>query len=293
MKPFSFYTDLQSETGEGVALTAHVLLAFLSVPNSATKYSDAIKKASDYIVERLKTVNHLYSLALGAYALQKAGHVSAADLLKRLDQLSWWYYPNSVNIEITSIALMTYVDAGIETSAFPILQWLIKQRNSRGGYYSTQDTILGIGALAKMASKVSTKLDIDVKILYGIDGAYNVKLDSKNAIALQSCELPVDTKKIKFQCKGRGLAIAQVAYKYHVIVPEPAPRFKLDITIRDSSTASNLIVTICTSFIVDDKASQSSMAIVEVAFPSGYTFNRDTLEKLRITNDVSVIIQIN
>jgi CD109 antigen len=312
MKSFLFSTELQSDAGEGVALTAHVLLAFLSLPNAATKYSEPMKKATDYIVERLKSINHLYSLALAAYALQKAGHASASDVLKRLDkaaiekdglkcweyypsndnQYYWWYYTNSVNIQITSIALMTYADAGLETGAFPILQWLIKQRNSRGGYYSTQDTILGIGALAKMASKLFvSNQDIDVKVLYGTDEMYNVKVDRDNAIALQSYELPLDTKKITFKCKGRGFAVAQVAYKYHVIIPEPAPRFKLDITIRDSTTKTNLVVTICTSFIVDDMADKSSMAIVEVAFPSGYTFNRDTLDKLRITNDVSVIIQ--
>jgi CD109 antigen len=298
-----FNKELQAAAGEGVGLTAHVLLAFLSVPSAATKYSNVIQKATDYIVKKSETIDHLYSLAIAAYTLQKMGHASAADILKRLDKraivkngLKWWeYYPSpqfthTVNIEITSIILSTYANAGLHTEALPILHWLTNQRNSRGGYTSTQDTILAIEALTKMASKLYVSdTDVDVKIRFGTDGVYNVKLDRKNIFALQSYELPLDTKQIKIECKGNGLAVAQVAYMYYVLVPEPTPRFNLDITIRDSLAPAILTLTICTSFIVDDKASQSGMTIVEVAFPSGYTFNRETLAKLRATNNVLVI----
>jgi CD109 antigen len=276
------------------------------VPNAATKYSDVIKKATDYIVQKSATIDHLYSLAFAAYTLQKVGHASAADILKRLDQraitkdgLKWWeyypstqyYYQSSVNIEITSIILSTYANTGLHTEALPILKWLIQQSNSRGGYTSTQDTILAIEALAKMASKLYVSdTDIDVKFRFGTDGVYNLKLDSKNIFVLQSYELPLDTKQIKVECKGKGLIVAQVAYKYYVLVPEPTPRFNLDITIRDSLSPAILTLTICTSFIVDDKVSQSAMTIVEVAFPSGYTFNRDTVAKLITTTNVFVII---
>jgi CD109 antigen len=299
--------ELQSEASEGVGLTAYVLLALMA-NNPANKYDVAIKKATDYIVERLTTVDHLYSLALSAYALQKQGHSSAAALLDKLNKKAkdndglkwwennpstsanyWWSYTSTTNIEITAIALTTYAEAGMDTEAFPILQWLIKERNSRGGYYSTQDTILSIQALTRIASRLYVnQTDINVAITYEPEGLFNVKVNRANVIALQSFELSLNTKSINFDCQGRGFAVAQVAYKYYVLVPEPAPRFNLDVKIRDSLTAKKLNLTVCSSFIADEQTKSSNMAIVEVTFPSGYTFDRDTLDKLRSTSDVSV-----
>jgi CD109 antigen len=299
--------ELKSETSEGVGLTAHVLMALMA-HNPANKNDDAFKKATDYIINRLKTVDHLYSLALSAYALQIQGHSSASEFLIKLNkraiekdglkwweqypnqnQNNWWYISLTKDIEVTSIALTTYAEVGLNAESMPILQWLIKKRNSRGGMFSTQDTLLSIQALAKIASNLYAKeTSIDVAITYDPNGLFNVKVTRDNAIALQSYVLPADTKSIKLDCKGTGLVVGQVAYKYYVPVPEPAPRFNLDIKIRDSPTAKNLQVTICNTFIADKIASASGMAIVEVTFPSGYTFNRDSQNKLRSTNSVTV-----
>jgi hypothetical protein len=249
----------------------------------------------------------LYAVALAAYALQKAGHASATDFRKKLDKIAiekegfkWWeYYPpydnhyywlgmtHTINVEITAMALTIYMDTGLYTDAFLVLQWLIKQRNNLYGYHFTD--YLTIEALTKMASKLYVSdQDINVKVIYGINGEYNAKVDRNNEYAMQKYELPLGVNNIKFQCRGKGFAFAHVAYMYYVVVPEPSPSFNLDIAIRDSLSAANLKLTICTSFIVDDKASQSGLTIVEVAFPSGYTFNKDTLKTLKTTNDVSV-----
>jgi hypothetical protein len=293
-----------------VGVTALVLVAFLSVPNSATKYRVVIKKATDYIVGKIETISNLHSLALVAYVLQKIRHSSVVGILKRLDKaaieklgLKWWEHFTSswdaatVSFEITSIILSTYADAGLHLEGFSIFQWLIKQRISQGdSISSTEETILMIEALAKMASKLYVSdmdTDMDVKVRYGSDGEYNLKLDRKNTFVLQSIVLPKDSKKIEFQLKGKGLAVAQVAYKYYVPVPEPTPRFNLDITVRDSLVDINLNLAICISFIVDDKASQSGPVTVEVPFPSGYTFNRNTLAKLRSIKNVYVTIPNN
>lgn len=45
----------------------------------------------------------------------------------------------------------------------PILKWLLNERNSQGGFEGTQDTIVGIDALARLATKIASK-DNDVQI---------------------------------------------------------------------------------------------------------------------------------
>lgn len=39
---------------------------------------------------------------------------------------------------MTAYALLTYLERGLGEEAFPIMQWLIEQRNSNGGFASTQ-----------------------------------------------------------------------------------------------------------------------------------------------------------
>lgn len=47
----------------------------------------------------------------------------------------------------------------------PILKWLLNQRNSEGGFEGTQDTIVGIDALARMAAKiVSKENNVNIKL---------------------------------------------------------------------------------------------------------------------------------
>jgi hypothetical protein len=289
-----------------VGVTAHVLVAFLSVPNAVTKYTVVIKKATDYIVGKIETISNLHSLALAAYVLQKTKHSSVVGILRRLEKAAieklgykWWahniYYWDAatVSLEITSIILSTYADAGLHSEGFSILQWLIIENRSPGISYQSTETVLMIEALAKMASKLYVSdmdTDMDVKVRYGNDGEYNVKLNRENTFVLESYILPKGLKKIEFQFKGKGLAVVQVAYKYYVLVPEPTPRFNLDITVRDSLVDANLNLAICISFIVDDKASQSGPTTVEVSFPSGYTFNGNTLAKLRSFKNVYVTI---
>jgi CD109 antigen len=300
-----FLTEQQDVAGEGVGLTAQALIAFLSVPNVATKYSAVITKATDYILKKVENINHLYSLALAAYALQKAGHASVTNILKRLDKLAtvenglkWWEQPSSmyvnieIKIEITSVILSTYLNTGSYIEMLPVVKWLIKQRNAQDRYTSALYTIYSIDALAKMASRLYvTDPDIDVNIRFGADGLYNVKVDRKNAIAVQNYELPLDTKHIKFQCKGIGFTIAQVAYKYYVLGPEPSPRYNIEISKLPMDFGLHL--RICLSFIRYSYGKEAGVTVVEVAFPSGYTVSIGTIEKLRTLNNIFVIDKNN
>lgn len=68
-----------------------------------------------------------------------------------------------LNVEITAYGLLTLLLANEDTKCMPILKWLLNQRNSQGGFEGTQDTIVGIDALAKLATKIASK-ENDVQI---------------------------------------------------------------------------------------------------------------------------------
>lgn len=50
----------------------------------------------------------------------------------------WSKVPNSINIEMTSYALLSYIKRRMYEDAMPILRWLITQQNNQGGFASTQ-----------------------------------------------------------------------------------------------------------------------------------------------------------
>lgn len=76
------------------------------------------------------------------------------------------------------------------TDALPIMKWLIEQRNEQGGFQSTQDTIVGLHALAKFAEKISSNnTNLEVAIKYDDKVKAKINVDKNNAIILQSHEV--------------------------------------------------------------------------------------------------------
>ena len=59
--------------------------------------------------------------------------------LESLRNTSYWYgKPRPLDIEMTSYALLTYLERGRTEQALPVLRWLMRQRNEMGGFQSTQ-----------------------------------------------------------------------------------------------------------------------------------------------------------
>lgn len=51
-----------------------------------------------------------------------------------------WYHslPRSIDVEMTSYGLLTYLNRNLVVDSIPIMKWLVKQRNAEGGFASTQ-----------------------------------------------------------------------------------------------------------------------------------------------------------
>lgn len=302
------HKDMQGGAGGGIALTAYVLLTFLENKNEAPQHSNAISKSLEYIVRHLEDLEDPYALALAAYALQLANHNSKDLALNRLEAKAtsdashkWWnkplseselknpWYnkPNSVNVEMTSYALLALLNSNQQV--FPILKWLIAQRNPEGGFQSTQDTIVGLTALAAVGEKMSRggakNLNIKAKYGEGIEKSFQVSQD--NAMLYQSAEVPASVRQVNVSASGTGFAVVQVAYRYNLNVTGEWPKFVVDPQVNKNSNTDFLHLTVCTSYIPDSPAvNESNMAIMEVAFPSGFTADLDTLPSLEAAEKV-------
>lgn len=72
------------------------------------------------------------------------------------------------------------MEAGLYSDALPILKWLINQRNELGGFQSTQDTFVGLKALAKFAESTSNNFNrVQIQCKYeGAERGINVNGDN-------------------------------------------------------------------------------------------------------------------
>lgn len=305
------HKDMQGESSKGLALTAYVLITFLEIPQSRARFTTTINKALDYVVKNTDKLEDTYSLALVAYALQLANHASKTKVLatlnskatKTVDEVYWakpipaadrnnpWYYrPISVNVEMTSYALQTILATGVtDSSSFAIMRWMVKQRNSNGGFSSTQDTVVGLQALAKLAAKIyspNSKVDITVKSNAGDTTLININKD--NSLVLQKFELNDNARQFDISARGKGLTILQISYRYNVANTAEFPRFTITPTVLPKSTKTLMFLEVCTTFIPDSSSKQSNMAIMEVSFPSGYTYDQSTTPELRGVAKVKV-----
>lgn len=172
--------------------------------------TNVINKGLDYIARNIDESESTFALALCSYALQITGHASrqsAFNLLdtraKSKDNMKWWAkdtpineiknpwhdLPRSIDIEATSYALMTFVEANLLDDAVPVLEWLLNQQNNLGGFTSSHDTIVGLQALYKIVTKLARPTNIQIEFQYGKEGNGKFSVNRNNLMIQQSMEV--------------------------------------------------------------------------------------------------------
>ncbi|XP_016940135.3 CD109 antigen isoform X6 [Drosophila suzukii] len=321
-----FLVSKQKETGEfpevgklfdnanqnALALTSFVLLAFFENHELTSKYQSTIEKAVRYVAEEADKTDDQYSLAIAAVALQLAKHPQAEKVLAKLENMArnendrrWWskapestgeegrffhWKPRSNDVEITSYVLLALLEKDPAEKSLPIIKWLISQRNSNGGFSSTQDTVIGLQALTKFAYKTgSGSGSMDIEFAPAGGSKDTIKVNPENSLVLQTHVLPKDTRKLDFTAKGTGSAMVQLSYRYNLAEKDKKPSFKVTPTVKDSSSNQLLVVDICAEYVPLDEADKekdSNMAVMEIALPSGFVGDADSLGKIEAVDRV-------
>lgn len=275
-----------NETETSASLTAYVLIALMQESKTdplLARNQFAISKASDFIVNCLSGSNNAYEISIATYALhlvdspnkdfaynkmmnfakrdsggymfwttQDAENNSTSERIKLVNSI---VYPNSLDIEASSYALLTLVLRSDIENAIPVLRWLITKQNSNGGFSSTQDTVIGLQALGAIAQRISTAtVKMDVKVQYGNsmqDGPTGTEpqtlyFNTDNALVLQQIELNPEAEWVELEASGFGTAILQVSFQYNLAVSAEKPSFFLNPQKDKASTENYLQLSICT-----------------------------------------------
>lgn len=123
----------------------------------------------------------------------------------------------AADLEITSYIMLSKLfnlDKRELANVVPISRWINSNRNSLGGFYSTQDTVCALDALAEFA-RVSYAKNINLKLSYYLNGAKSlVFVNELNRLLLKKIRLnrysETGSNKLNFEVDGLGTVLVQV-----------------------------------------------------------------------------------
>ncbi|KAL4676032.1 hypothetical protein H8959_010177, partial [Pygathrix nigripes] len=297
------HSELQGGNKSPVTLTAYIVTSLLGY----RKYQPNIDvQESIHFLESefSRGISDNYTLALIAYALSSVGSPKAKEALNMLtwraeqeggmqfwvsseSKLSDSWQPRSLDIEVAAYALLSHFLQFQTSEGIPIMRWLSRQRNSLGGFASTQDTIVALKALSEFAALMNTeRTNIQVTVT-GPSSPSPIKflIDTHNRLLLQTAELAVvQPTAVNISANGFGFAICQLNVVYNVKDSGSSRRrrsiqnqeaFDLDVAVKENKDDLNHVdLNVCTRFL---GPARSGMALMEVNLLSGFMVPSDTI----------------
>ncbi|KAF0886486.1 CD109 protein, partial [Crocuta crocuta] len=297
------HSELQGGSKSPVTLTAYIVTSLLGYK----KYQPNIdvQESINFLESEFnRGISDNYTLALITYALSSVGSPKAKEALNMLTRraeqegdMQFWvssesklsesWQPRSLDIEIAAYVLLSHFLQYQVSEGIPIMKWLSRQRNSLGGFASTQDTIVALKALSEFAALMNTESTNIQVIVMGPSSPSPIKfhIDRQNRFLLQMAELVVvQPIAVNVSASGFGFAICQLNVIYNVKDSGSSRRrrsvqdqeaFDLDVAVKDNKDDINhLNLNVCTRFL---GPARSGMALMEVNLLSGFTVPSDAI----------------
>lgn len=297
------HSELQGGNTSPVTLTAYIVTSLLRYKNYQPNVD--VQESVNFLESEFnRGISDNYTLALITYALSSVGSPKAKEALNTLtgraeqegdmqfwvssvSKLSESWQPSSLDIEVAAYALLSHFLLYQVSEGIPIMRWLSRQRNSLGGFASTQDTIVALKALSEFAALMNTeRTNVQVTVT-GPSSPRPVKfrINTQNRFLLQTAELAVvEPTEVNISASGFGFAICQLNVIYNVKDSEFSRRrrsiqnqeaFDLDVDVKDNKDDINrLNLNVCTRF---SGPARSGMALMEVNLLSGFTVPSDAI----------------
>ncbi|XP_013393359.1 C3 and PZP-like alpha-2-macroglobulin domain-containing protein 8, partial [Lingula anatina] len=318
------HKDMQGKAGSGTSLTAYVASALaeaqasVSSSDSATSLADAMR----FLETELSSITDPYILSIMAYAFIKAGKQSLADqtlaklepMATEKDGMKFWedqsdpmpvsgsrfyhHQAKSSSIEMTSYVLLTYLAKRDLITGVPMMKWLTSQRNGHGGFRSTQDTVMGLTALAEFAAlsgNTNKNLQITVTTDQDVESSFTPITD-QNDLVLQKIQLEKSTREVTIRVTGTGVGLIQVSSIFNVkaggykkanyikTFPETGDSgsssenngIALRVSVQESEDKNSMEAQVCGRWTGVDR---SGMVTLEYGVVSGYAADADQLRK--------------
>ncbi|XP_071524048.1 murinoglobulin-2-like isoform X2 [Panulirus ornatus] len=288
-----------ASSNSSIPLTAYVMISLLEAGEDPT--SCFVCHAAHCL--KADTSDDPYTLALKAYAFALARLPEAESVIQQLLDKSIitrnsmnWEMPSgpgkSKTIEIETagyaiLAMMTQDPKSFEHQARKVVKWITTQRNGQGGFYSTQDTVVALQAMAVYESHLyQGPLNVVATVTAtGLTHPFTITDDNK--LLQQLVTLPTLPTSVYLNMEGQGCAVLQAVLRYNIHEPEVSNAFYLGVTtvtVPDERCVTKRI-TVCTNYRLAD--GESNMAVIEVDLITGYVPMKEDLLKV-VRDDVNI-----
>nr|XP_019545534.2 pregnancy zone protein-like [Aedes albopictus] len=281
----NIYEPMQNNASS-FALTAFIVAAIKENGNTALRFTQVIKKATNCLADNFYLLENTHDKALATYALSLTGHANRVKYLNKLVEESHKegeerYWDGELQVEIAGYALLSYLAQDMYYDAIPIMKWLNRQQYSTGAFSGVHSTFVALKALGKMAAHLITKQnDYTVNIRYGKHHQSFGVVYSDNLKPI-SHDLPDDTRKVDFEIVGIGSGVLQVTYQYFLNIqanPAHYASFDLDVNVLGTSTFEVQNLQVCLSYKQKEAYKSSGTTLVEVHLPSGLVFHENAVK---------------
>lgn len=165
--------------------------------------------------------------------------------------------------------------------AHAIVRYLTSKQGPKGGFQSTQDTVVALDALTKYSALLSSqKLDLNIT-MNAKDQTQITKMKENDRLKSKRMILKDANNRVTVQVEGAGCVLVQVNLEYYLKHLPASDAFKLEMEVAAVSTIDECsIAALNPCFRYNGPDVQANMAILEVGLPSGYEADRASLYKL-------------
>lgn len=297
----SGYVIHQELAGSDQSLTSSIFITILEAYKNKVDQIhkmdvESLEKTLVYLQSNLTAESDIYSKSLATYAFTLFNEVrdqiktkaeeapQAVEFLNQLieaantsipGQLYWSTEEDNkaLAVEMTAYNILSLTMQGKLPEALKAVRWLATQRNSQGGFVSTQDTIVALQALAHYSLKVKseeTNLNLALK---ENEVSHDLALTPDNLLLLQKQKLATLPTQISADITGKGCFMIQTVLRYNVKESPEKNSFTLSAKIED---AKNL--NICASYTGTKE--KTNMAVIEIELLSGFSAYESSIEAL-------------
>ncbi|XP_071793986.1 alpha-2-macroglobulin-like isoform X2 [Asterias amurensis] len=299
-----------------ITLTAYVVISMLEA--GVAPEESVIQAATECLENAADNLVDTYATAQLAYASALTGHRDTPSLMSTLDELAvvegnlkHWvsnrndsaefstYYRASQQaqeIEMTAYVLLASIEympiQQARVTGSQIARWLVSQRSSNGGFSSTQDTVVGLQALAAYAGLLSSDpLKMRVELMQSSKKLHQFELLEKNKLVMQERQLGVPNNYI-IRARGRGCGLIQFTVHYNLL-PITPPLAPFTLTKRSQNLdnkCKHFSMNLCASYSGGDEA---NMVLTQVTLMTGFSPDPSSIENLKAQSAVSIIKRID
>ncbi len=202
-----------------------------------------------------------------------------------------WGYGEVANTEATALAAIAALEAQGDTQFIEeLMTSLVRGKDTFGGYYSTQATVMALKALALASRSRMSQGEgpLTVNVLVSGQSVKKVIIPDSQRDVVQFVSLKSHLKKgentVSFALEGKGKPCYQLVQSYYVPWKQrPQPQFMAPVSVEvdyDRTTIARGGVIGVTATIRNTSGALARMVMVDVGVPPGFSPERADLDAL-------------